>query len=662
MMTRAEIIRAAKRNKMLGRYNPLSEEHLQSADENKSNLAALNTSEEVAENRRLLEVCAQYWHNLSDMRRKRARVRNYLNGEQWGDRVDGGGNVTEKDVIKSDGNYPAQYNIMLPILKNMLGQFRGAQKRSAVLIREKNKQVEEIILTNAIQAVHDLNYTAELDAELIRERWTSGVSAQRITYEYWNERDQSDILIENCNPTRLFFNTDVRDVRLLDMRTVGMLYDYTLKDLVTDKNICRTQGDVDYLTRCYAVDARDTTRANLMSTRQQDSIDFYVPLDMGKCRVIEVWYTVPERRMYIVDTADGTEYINDNTRAELEQENKRRRAVVDEQNAVIEEYNALNPDDTVPLFDFKPLEYEEKFENITYFKRITPLGQTLQKGETPFAHQGTPFVVELRPLTDGLIEGDGYGLIDIQKQYNRLRLLMDIAIRYSIKGVILIPDTAIPDGWTEEEYCNTLTRIDGRVVYKVDVKNGNPKPELLSNAPQINPMLSSIAVDMKQIMSDVSGTSQASLGRETRAGMTATQYTQETNNAAINAVDFFRTYEAFMRRRDMKVLKIMQQYYPAVRNVTVLGAKDNTDIYEYEKEKLAHLDTDIMVVGTTNSPMQKMEEDAVMIELLKFGLPLPIYLKNSTSSMAPGLWEDYQKWEEGKQQGAGSNPQPPEGG
>ena len=57
--------------------------------------------------------------------------------------------------------------------------------------------------------------------------------AQKVGYKFWQDRDQEDLFIENINPTRLFFNTDVADVRLLDINLIGEIRDTDLDNIVS---------------------------------------------------------------------------------------------------------------------------------------------------------------------------------------------------------------------------------------------------------------------------------------------------------------------------------------------------------------------------------------------------------------------------------------------
>jgi hypothetical protein len=646
------IAQARRRAAGGGRHpcRPLDDANLYRVGGRRSRLEDLNTPEERSHNQRLLSLCAAYWENLRGARDRRARVRNFLNGEQWGDRTREG--YTEISLIERDGNYPAKYNIMLPILNNILGQYRSMQKKSIVLIRKKDSAESEQVLTNALQAVQDLNLTAELDARLVAERWMSGLVAQRITFDWWAERDQSDVLVENCETTRVFFNTDVRDPRLLDMHTCGMLYDYDLEQLVADADICRSQEDADYLRSIYQGGRRLDAQApdNLMSAAAQDAIDFYSPVSHGKCRVIEVWYREVERRMYLVDSATGQEYITNHTVAEVKELNWQREADVAQKNEVIAQYNAQRPEAPAPFFELNPIEYEERYEEVTYFKKISPLGYTLQKGESPFWHQGTPFVFEIRPLTDGDVCGEGYQLIDIQKQYNRFRLLMDIAIKHGIKGVILIPGNAIPYGWTASRYVRELKKIDGYVVYKVDPKMPHAKPEQLSNSVSIQSMLQTMSQEMKQMMLDVAGTSTALMGRQPSSGTPASLYREESGNAAMNALDFFSSFASFAKRRDTKILKLIQQFYAGTRSIVTAGMSGN-DVFEYQSEKLADVDTDVQVVNASSSPMAKEDQEADLRQMvLQQMIPVELWLKNSTAPYAKTLLKDFDEMRQQAQQ------------
>jgi hypothetical protein len=651
-MERSAVISEARRRAAAGRkqYRPLEEGNLRGeASLRRSHLAALNTPEEMAHNRKLLDLCRSYWDNLREARVRRARVRSFLSGDQWSDITKDG--YTESSLIERDGNYPAKYNIMQPILNNILGQLRSMQKKSIVLIRQRDSSEQEQILTNALQAVHDLNLLPELDSRLVSERWMSGIAAQRITFDWWEERDQSDILIENCETSRVFFNTDVRDPRMLDMHTCGMLYDYTLDQLVADSHICQSQADAAFLSQIYQsrgyVDGQ--VPDNLMDTKAQDALDFYAPLSHDKCRVVEVWYREVERRMYLFDTSTGQEYITNHTSAEVAELNARRSEEVRQKNAVVAEYNASHPEAPVPFFDILPIEYEERYEEVTYFKKLSPLGYTLQKGESPFWHQGTPFVFEVRPLTDGDICGEGLQLIDIQKQYNRFRLLMDVAIKHGIKGVVLVPDTAVPTGWTSSRYVRELKRVDGYVVYKVNPKAPNLKPEQLSNSVSIQSMLQTMSAEMKQMMLDVAGTSTALMGRQPTSGTPASLYREESGNAAMNSLDFFSSFSTFMKRRDTKIIKLIQQFYAGTRRIATATDSGN-DVLEYDASKLAHVDTDVVVVNASSSPLAKEDQEADLRQMVLQGLlPLEVMLKNSGAPYAKTILKDLSELRAGQE-------------
>jgi hypothetical protein len=643
-MKSSEVIAEARRRQAAGQaagqYRPLDDEHLLRASGARSRLEALNTPEERSHNQKLLELCASYWYNLQEARARRARVRNFLNGEQWGDLTKEG--YTEEQLIERDSNYPAKYNIMAPIVSNMLGQFRSTQKKSIVLIRQRDAGEQEAVLTNALQAVHDLNLVSELDAKLVMERWMSGIIAQRITFDWWAERDQSDVLVENCETSRVFFNTDIRDPRMLDVHTCGMIYDYTLDQLVSDVNICRSQADASYLRSIYQASRNIDEQApeNLMSAKEQDNIDFYQPLATNKCRVVEVWYKEVERRMYLIDTATGQEYITNHTPQEVEDLNRQREEQVREKNEVVAQYNAARPEAGVPYFELQRIEYEERYEEVTYFKKISPLGYTLQKGESPFWHQGTPFVFEVRPLVDGDIQGEGWHLIDIQKQYNRFRLLMDIAIKHGIKGVVLVPDTAIPRGWKASRYVQELKKVDGYVVYKVNQNVPTAKPEQLSGSVTIQSMLQTMSQEMKQMMLDVAGTSTALMGRQPTAGTPAQLYREESGNSAMNALDFFSSFTSFIKRRDTKIIKMVQQFYAGTRNIATAGDSSN-DVCEYQAEKLADVDTDVQVINSSASPMAKEDQETDLRQMvLNQMIPIEVWLKNSTMPYAKTILKD----------------------
>ena len=90
-----------------------------------------------------------------------------------------------------------------------------------------------------------------------------------------------------------------------------------------------------------------------------------------------------------------------------------------------------------------------------------------------------PFVIKLYPLTDGEVHALVEDIIDTQKHVNRMISLLDQVMRSSAKGVLLFPETALPDGWTWEDARRCWSSANGLLPYNPRIVDA--KPEQISS-------------------------------------------------------------------------------------------------------------------------------------------------------------------------------------
>ena len=94
------------------------------------------------------------------------------------------------------------------------------------------------------------------------------------------------------------------------------------------------------------------------------------------------------------------------------------------------------------------------------------MGDLLCEYDSPWKHGSHPFVIKLYPLTDGEVHSVVEDIIDTQKHVNRLISLLDQVMRSSAKGVLLFPETALPDGWTWEDARRCWSSSNGLLPYR----------------------------------------------------------------------------------------------------------------------------------------------------------------------------------------------------
>ena len=79
-----------------------------------------------------------------------------------------------------------------------------------------------------------------------------------------------------------------------------------------------------------------------------------------------------------------------------------------------------------------------------HYHFITPDGQVIREGASPYSHGGHPYVFKAYPFIDGEIHSFVSDIIDQQKVTNRLISMYDWILRASAKGVLLFPEESLP--------------------------------------------------------------------------------------------------------------------------------------------------------------------------------------------------------------------------
>ena len=87
------------------------------------------------------------------------------------------------------------------------------------------------MLSNALQYALQINETREIDPRTFDIFILSGLPVQKVGYDFISEYGRFDVLVDYIDPQYIFFNSDIKDVRLKDLRRIGQLHDVTLDEL-----------------------------------------------------------------------------------------------------------------------------------------------------------------------------------------------------------------------------------------------------------------------------------------------------------------------------------------------------------------------------------------------------------------------------------------------
>lgn len=599
--------------------------------------------EATAENMKLLEQCRLDWQALSDFRRRRVRARKYLQGDQWHEVISDpntGRYMKEEDYIKSQGKIPFKQNIIAQIGKNILGQYRQNPLQPIIYSIDKSKSGQADIMGIALESALNLNDGKELDAQNLLEFIISGCCISKTTYTYWPNRDKEDVFIENKNPSRMFFNSDLRDLRLLDLYRVGEIIDTTLDRVIA--SFAHTKEQEKAIREIYRVSDESYYRSNKsLSTDEIDRLSFFYPDNYNKCRLFEVWYQKSSWRLAVHDTLDGTHQVVDLSESYIKEINRQRIELAAE---------AGIPEEEVAL-----MEYQQRYEPVWCVKYLSPWGHCLYESESPYEHQEHPYTIKLSPMLDGEVKGLVEDVIDQQRGINRLISLMDFIMGASAKGVLMVPESIIPSDMTAEDFATEWVKFNGVIVYKADPQNPGAVPQQISaNSTNIGAH-ELLNIQLKMIM-DISGVSSAVQGHEAKSGTPSSLYAQQAQNSMINSRDLFDKFIHYRSLRDKKAISIIKQFYKEPRMVNVGGKLTNKDNVIYTPD-IADIEIDLRIEQGIDTPVYRAIVDDTLMKLLEMqAIDVKMLLEHSSLPFADKLLESIQQ----REQQGGNAQLPPE--
>ena len=594
-----------------------------------SGLEAKNQdSDKKTENVQLLELCMTHWNNMSDFRDRRRRSRNYERGEQWYELIEtaSGEIMTEENLILDQGRLPLKQNLIRKLVRNLMGQYRNNPGKTVIMSRARDDQSLSEMMSNALQAAKDLNEYTEIDAQAFHEHNLGGMPIQKVGYKYWKTLNRSDILLQNIHPNRFFYNTDMADIRGHDLNLVGELIDTDIDSLITQ--FAKTKEDEEWIKNIYSYRTVVTSSVPTgMSADYIDAIDFYTAPE-GQCRVFEIWQLKGEWRLYAHDYSTGEyKFYPIGSEKIIETEN---------QNRIIQaaQYGIL-PEE-VPL-----IETSQKFERFWYCKILTPYGDTLFEGETPYEHEDHPYILNFYPFIDGEVWGMIEDIIDQQRQINRLFSMLDYIMGTDAKNTLIVHEDAISGKMDLDELKDNYVKVGGVILVKG--KPGTPLPTVLSsNSRSIT--ASEILSYQMQLINELSGINPAMQGQSASGTKAASLYAQESQNSAINIRDIMASFQSFIRKRDMKIIKTIKQFYTERIYLATSGKSYSKEAAVYDPMAIKDMEFTNTVVEGMDTPVYRQMMDETLMSLLQMNaIDAQIFLENCSLPFADKVLDGIQK-------------------
>ena len=538
------------------------------------------------------------WHALDELRVKEKRHERYVFGDQWGDKiVRDGHSMTEKSNILEQGNVPLQNNRIRNIVRTVVGQFQNNQTEPVCVSRERDDQESGELMSSTIQYVYQNNKMWGLDSLGLYSLLISGIPVFRS--EWGRREDRWDVWTDTIDLERFIVDTNMKDPRGHDCHLVGHLWDMSLNDVLA--KFAKNQDERDKILEIYNHVA-STSQFNEFTSRYTDKrsdINFFMP-EHNQCRVIEGWRKETKERLECWDTLSG-EYF----KVEIEE--------IDDIRAI----NYQRVQDAMQMGvaeeDMRIIKTRWFVDSYWYFYFLSPFGDVLMEGETPYWHKSHPFTFKMYPQYNGRVYPFVGDFIDQQRYINRYMTLYDFIIRNAAKGVLVAPKEMMNE-YTTEMIRDEWTRVDGVILYNADaVKHlNNAKIEQIKNASVPVGITEMIAMQTK-MLEEVSGVSGAMMGQAPKAGTPSSLYLQQTQNSSAALTEIFESYRELREARDLKNLKLVQQYYTNERNININGGGGRANTVTYTPTKVRDLEFDLSITESTSTGVyRQVMNDALM--------------------------------------------------
>lgn len=588
----------------------------------------------------LLEA-QQYWLAMEQFRQDRERNKNYTYGRQWDDIICvEGKKMREEDYIKSQGNVALKNNLIRRTLRQILGVYRSQAKEPTCSARDREEQQLGETMSTVLQYNMQLNQMTELNARTMEEFLISGFVAHRKWYGWRNNK--LDCWTDSIQPNNFFIDNNMRDPRGWDVTCLGELHDVDFKELCGRYG--RSPADIERLREIYS-QASDREIVGITYDQfgypLRGYYDFLVPRDTSRCRVIEIWRKEIKPRYRCHDINSGEIY-----KIEIEDLEK----LVLSENRKREQMGAElgMPPEEIPL-----IRYEWFMDNYWYYYHLSPFGDILDEGETPYEHKSHPYVFKAYPFIDGEIHSYVADILDQQRYVNRLIIMYDWIMRASAKGVLLFPEDCLPENMSIDDIADEWARFNGVIMIR-QPKQGTALPQQVANNCTNIGIHEMLSMQLK-MLEDISGVTGALQGKPGFSGMSASLYNQQTQNATTSLLDILDSFSNFVCEGASKDVDNIKQYYDTKRIMEIAGRN------AADPRKILDTKYDLNISESTSTPIYRAMQNEMLLELFKMqAITVEQLLENGSFQFADNLLQSIRSQKEQMAQGMIPENMPPE--
>ena len=537
----------------------------------------------------ILTYAGQCNDSFYSYRRQADRSARYYKGEQWGDLVeirDRCGcvkTITEEEYIKSQGRPALKHNLIRPIVRNVLGQYRNAPYKSIVYSSDEGGQGAADQMSVKLNDVLRYNDSVERDAREYESFLVTGAGLFITGYTYDKKLRQPMPFFTSLDYHRYFQNPDAVDVAGKDVHFCGDFVDIPLDEV---KSLyAHNKAQEQYIEDIYNHEAYVLpVMYDSFVQANPAAKSFLGTANDGNCRVVRVCRLEGFWDLTVHDYADAS-FETYSLREFPDKENE----IATEVSRRKEMARKLGVDYEDTANQLK-IVCEKQYVRRWVYYHLSPWGHILWEAENPYKHNDHCYVAKFYPLFQGQAYGMVYDLIDQQRMVNRMLINLDFAMSASQQGVLIVDEDSIPDDLDLEDIAEEWTRYRG--VIKLKLKDGVTAPVQLAGH-QVNIGQFEMINLMMRLMMDISGVQGAMQGKAPTAGTPASLYSQQVSNSQINVLDYSESFAWFIEQRDYKMIQLIQQFMGDGYSPAPDGSNEEAKHYNAEEVRKYKLNNQV---------------------------------------------------------------------
>lgn len=580
------------------------------------------------QNLQLLDRFHKYYDSLQDFRKNRERCKNYYFGDQLSDKVPdplGCGFVSEENLMRRQGITPMSLNIIRKAVKAVLGVYCQSNFEPLAIARDRDEQKLGEMMSVAMEYVYQNQNLPEINTRGCEEFLLSAMPGFRVGFDINQERKSSDVVVSLIDDNRIGFDPNTTGQYFENISCIGYLHDMSIGEVLA--KFAHSPVETTQIRQIYKdCEMQYTVTGQTFSKdKRRSQIDFYRPLQSEQCRVIEIWTKEQFDSFYCHDTAKGEQYFV----STIEEQN----IITENNRRILEMVQAGGTAEDAALID-----YEYRIEEKWVVRYLTPTGYVLLQEETPYAHGSHPFVIGAFPLVDGEIHSFVEDAINPQRMTNRLLSRIEYQRMNDIKGLFVVnKKIREKSNVTLNEIAATITSPAG--VVELDWEGGEePFKQYHSTSSKQDDV--QMLGQYMNLLNEITGAHGAMRGEQAKSGTPSSLYAQETQNANNNIADMMQWYNGLIRKRDYKIMQVIQQYYTDRRYLNIAGKDYSEESKWYDPDKVRNSQFDLALIENQSQGVFRAQNENLLMMLLQNGaIDVETYLESSTSPFADKMLE-----------------------